>query len=190
MKKIFIFMICVLFGIELYGGVWCNNDEGKSSVEQTNGTKNINSFGTDKEDIIVLNNVGAYKFKLIGDNINTQHGINHWDQLSLRIKTGFASKISVKITKVYEYNNRYFDTIKGETDIRNIWFKFIKSNVTNYDKKERGGWCFNRMLNNVEAGGYAKFENGIAYLPKDDTVNIIFEASNPQSDKYKKFKFM
>lgn len=189
MKKIFIFMICVLFGIELYGGVWCNNDEGKSSVEQTNGTKNINSFGTDKEDIIVLNNVGAYKFKLIGDNINTQHGINHWDQLSLRIKTGFASKISVKITKVYEYNNRYFDTIKGETDIRNIWFKFIKSNVTNYDKKERGGWCFNRMLNNVEAGGYAKFENGIAYLPKDDTVNIIFEASNPQSDKYKKFKF-
>ncbi|MFW5625157.1 MAG: hypothetical protein ACOCMW_05140, partial [Campylobacter hyointestinalis] len=83
----------------------------------------------------------------------------------------------------------YFDTIKGETDIRNIWFKFIKSNVTNYDKKERGGWCFNRMLNNVEAGGYAKFENGIAYLPKDDTVNIIFEASNPQSDKYKKFKF-
>ncbi|MFW5613927.1 MAG: hypothetical protein ACOCM3_04565 [Campylobacter hyointestinalis] len=189
MKKIFIFMICVLFGIELYGGVWCNNDEGKSSVEQTNGTKNINSFGTDEEDIIVLNNVGAYKFKLIGDNINTQHGINHWDQLSLRIKTGFASKISVKITKVYEYNNRYFDTIKGETDIRNIWFKFIKSNVTNYDKKERGGWCFNRMLNNVEAGGYAKFENGIAYLPKDDTVNIIFEASNPQSDKYKKFKF-
>lgn len=189
MKKIFIFMICVLFGIELYGGVWCNNDEGKSSVEQTNGTKNINSFGTDKEDIIVLNNVGAYKFKLIGDNINTQHGINHWDQLSLRIKTGFASKISVKITKVYEYNNRYSDTIKSEMDIRNIWFKFIKSNVTNYDKKERGGWCFNRMLNNVEAGGYAKFENGIAYLPKDDTVNIIFEASNPQSDKYKKFKF-
>ncbi|RAZ52284.1 hypothetical protein [Campylobacter hyointestinalis] len=189
MKKIFIFMICVLFGIELYGGVWCNNDEGKSSVEQTNGTKNINSFGTNEEDIIVLNNVGAYKFKLVGDNINTQHGINHWDQLSLRIKTGFASKISVKITKVYEYNNRYFDTIKGETDIRNIWFKFIKSNVTNYDKKERGGWCFNRMLNNVEAGGYAKFENGIAYLPKDDTVNIIFEASNPQSDKYKKFKF-
>ncbi len=189
MKKIFIFMICVLFGIELYGGVWCNNDEGKSSVEQTNGTKNINSFGTDEEDIIVLNDVGAYKFKLIGDNINTQHGINHWDQLSLRIKTGFASKISVKITKVYEYNNRYFDTIKGETDIRNIWFKFIKSNVTNYDKKERGGWCFNRMLNNVEAGGYAKFENGIAYLPKDDTVNIIFEASNPQSDTYEKFKF-
>ncbi|TWO19594.1 hypothetical protein YZ82_05735 [Campylobacter hyointestinalis] len=189
MKKIFIFMICVLFGIELYGGVWCNNDEGKSSVEQTNGTKNINSFGTDEEDIIVLNDVGAYKFKLIGDNINTQHGINHWDQLSLRIKTGFASKISVKITKVYEYNNRYFDTIKGETDIRNIWFKFIKSNVTNYDKKERGGLCFNRMLNNVEVGGYAKFENGIAYLPKDDTANIIFEASNPQSDKYKKFKF-
>lgn len=189
MKKIFIFMICVLFGIELYGGVWCNNDEGKSSVEQTNGTKNINSFGTNEEDIIVLNNVGAYKFKLVGDNINTQHGINHWDQLSLRIKTGFASKISVKITKVYEYNNRYFDTIKGETDIRNIWFKFIKSNVTNYDKKERGGWCFNRMLNNVEAGGYAKFENGIAYLPKDDTVNIIFEASNPQSDTYEKFKF-
>ncbi|TWO29792.1 hypothetical protein [Campylobacter hyointestinalis] len=190
MKKIFIFMICVLFGIELYGGVWCNNDEGKSSVEQTNGTKNINSFGTNEEDIIDLNSTaGTYKFKLIGDNINTQHGINHWDQLSLRIKTGFASKISVKITKVYEYNNRYFDTIKGETDIRNIWFKFIKSNVTNYDKKERGGWCFNRMLNNVEAGGYAKFENGIAYLPKDDTVNIIFEASNPQSDKYKKFKF-
>lgn len=189
MKKVFIFVTCVLFGIELYGGVWCNNDEGKSSVEQTNGTKNINSFGTNEEDIIVLNNVGAYKFKLVGDNINTQHGINHWDQLSLRIKTGFASKISVKITKVYEYNNRYFDTIKGETDIRNIWFKFIKSNVTNYDKKERGGWCFNRMLNNVEAGGYAKFENGIAYLPKDDTVNIIFEASNPQSDTYEKFKF-
>ncbi|CUU79274.1 hypothetical protein [Campylobacter hyointestinalis] len=190
MKKIFIFMICVLFGIELYGGVWCNNDEGKSSVEQTNGTKNINSFGTDKEDIIELNSTaGTYKFKLIGDNINTQHGINHWDQLSLRIKTGFASKISVKITKVYEYNNRYFDTIKGETDIRNIWFKFIKSNVTNYDKKERGGLCFNRMLNNVEAGGYAKFENGIAYLPKNDTVNIIFEASNPQSDTYEKFKF-
>ncbi|RAZ50445.1 hypothetical protein [Campylobacter hyointestinalis] len=189
MKKVFIFVTCVLFGIELYGGVWCNNDEGKSSVEQTNGTKNINSFGTDEEDIIELNNVGAYKFKLIGDNINTQHCINHWDQLSLRIKTGFASKISVKITKVYEYNNRYSDTIKGETDIRNIWFKFIKSNVTNYDKKERGGLCFNRMLNNVEVGGYAKFENGIAYLPKDDTVNIIFEASNPQSDKYKKFKF-
>ncbi|RAZ61037.1 hypothetical protein [Campylobacter hyointestinalis] len=189
MKKVFIFVTCVLFGIELYGGVWCNNDEGKSSVEQTNGTKNINSFGTDEEDIIELNNVGAYKFKLIGDNINTQHGINHWDQLSLRIKTGFASKISVKITKVYEYNNRYSDTIKGETDIRNIWFKFIKSNVTNYDKKERGGLCFNRMLNNVEVGGYAKFENGIAYLPKDDTANIIFEASNPQSDKYKKFKF-
>lgn len=189
MKKIFIFMICVLFGIELYGGVWCNNDEGKSSVEQTNGTKNINSFGTDKEDIIVLNNVGAYKFKLIGDNINTQHGINHWDQLSLRIKTGFASKISVKITKAYQYKYRISNTIKGEVSVRNIWFKFIKSNVTNYDKKERGGWCFNRMLNNVEAGGYAKFENGIAYLPKDDTVNIIFEASNPQSDKYKKFKF-
>lgn len=190
MKKIFIFMICVLFGIELYGGVWCNNDEGKSSVEQTNGTKNINSFGTNEEDIIDLNSTaGTYKFKLIGDNINTQHGINHWDQLSLRIKTGFASKISVKITKVYQYKYRISNTIKGEVSVRNIWFKFIKSNVTNYDKKERGGLCFNRMLNNVEAGGYAKFENGIAYLPKDDTVNIIFEASNPQSDTYEKFKF-
>lgn len=189
MKKIFIFMICVLFGIELYGGVWCNNDEGKSSVEQIGGSIKINSFETAAEDIIVLNNVGAYKFKLVGDNINTQHGIDHWDQLSLRIKTGFASKISVKITKVYQYKYRISNTIKGEVSVRNIWFKFIKSNVTNYDKKERGGLCFNRMLNNVEAGGYAKFENGIAYLPKDDTVNIIFEASNPQSDTYEKFKF-
>lgn len=189
MKKIFIFMICVLFGIELYGGVWCNNDEGKSSVEQIGGSIKINSFETAAEDIIVLNNVGAYKFKLVGDNINTQHGIDHWDQLSLRIKTGFASKISVKITKAYQYKYRISNTIKGEVSVRNIWFKFIKSNVTNYDKKERGGWCFNRMLNNVEAGGYAKFENGIAYLPKDDTANIIFEASNPQSDTYEKFKF-
>ncbi|CUU67909.1 hypothetical protein [Campylobacter hyointestinalis] len=189
MKKIFIFMICVLFGIELYGGVWCNNDEGKSSVEQIGGSIKINSFETAAEDIIVLNNVGAYKFKLVGDNINTQHGIDHWDQLSLRIKTGFASKISVKITKAYQYKYRISNTIKGEVSVRNIWFKFIKSNVTNYDKKERGGLCFNRMLNNVEAGGYAKFENGIAYLPKDDTVNIIFEASNPQSDTYEKFKF-
>lgn len=189
MKKIFIFMICVLFDIELYGGVWCNNDEGKSSVEQIGGSIKINSFETAAEDIIVLNNVGAYKFKLVGDNINTQHGIDHWDQLSLRIKTGFASKISVKITKAYQYKYRISNTIKGEVSVRNIWFKFIKSNVTNYDKKERGGLCFNRMLNNVEAGGYAKFENGIAYLPKDDTVNIIFEASNPQSDTYEKFKF-
>lgn len=186
MKKIFIFMICVLFGMELYGGVWCNNDGGYSRVELISGpkVKVISSFNTDSEDVIRINTPGTYKLKLVGDNIHTLHEFNHWDQLSLRIQTAFASKVSVKITKVYEHSS------SSEMNTNRIWFKFFTGNdVYKSNKRERGGLCFNEMLDYVEAGGYPKQREGEIYLPANDTVNIVFEGTQPAYWKYKKFKF-
>lgn len=191
MKKIFIFMICVLFGMELYGGVWCNNDKGWSSVELISGSttgvnpRKISGFDTNSEDVIRINNAGTYKFKLWADEIQTLHEFNHWDQLSLRIQTAFASKVSVKITKVYEHYSR------SEMNTNRIWFKFFTGkDVDKSDKRERGGLCFDKTLDYVvEAGGHYKQREGEIYLPANDTVNIVFEGTQPAYWKYKKFKF-
>ncbi|WP_058893079.1 hypothetical protein [Campylobacter iguaniorum] len=102
MKKIFlIFGFLGLFAIQLLGvDVYCN-DSPNGFLKSTNSTKyGINTIGHKSEDIVTLDDRDTYKFNLFLDNMRTPHGVDNWNQVSIRIKTAFKSIVKVRITKL------------------------------------------------------------------------------------------